>query len=82
MKKYIIFTAVLSFFLLSGCIQKSDVKGEFDIKGTVTDVSKDGRGILVEDEKLGLIWLTLPKGSDINTFEKWSNGGRLDGWTN
>ena len=79
MKKYILFTAILSFLLLAGCnTHKGDIKGEYDIKGTVTEVNQDGRGILVEDENLGLIWLSLPEGSDIKTFEK---GQTVAVWT-
>ncbi|WP_396954228.1 DUF3221 domain-containing protein [Neobacillus niacini] len=33
---------------------------------------------MVEDEKLGLIWLSLPEGSDIKTFEK---GQTVAVWT-
>lgn len=64
MKKQLLFTLILFFIILTGC----NVKGEYDIKGTVIDV--ESSSILVEDEKLGLIWLSLPEGSDIKTFEK------------
>ena len=49
MKKLQIFTLILFFIALTGC----NIKGEYDIKGTVIEVDKAG-SILVEDEKLGL----------------------------
>lgn len=74
MKKHHIFVFILLFIVLSGCT--NDVKGEVDIKGMITEVG-DQR-ILVEDEKQGLIWLSLPEGSDIKTFEK---GQTVAVWT-
>ncbi|WP_045518301.1 DUF3221 domain-containing protein [Neobacillus niacini] len=72
MKKQLIFALILFFIVLTSC----NLKGEYDIKGTVIDV--EGSSILVEDEKLGSIWLSLPKGSDIKTFEK---GQTVAVWT-
>ncbi|MEH7013356.1 DUF3221 domain-containing protein [Neobacillus niacini] len=72
MKKQLLFMLILFFIILIGC----NVKGEYDIKGTVIDVGSNS--ILVEDEKLGLIWLSLPEGSDIKTFEK---GQTVAVWT-
>lgn len=74
MKKQQILTLILFFIVLTGC----NVKGEYDIKGTVIDV--ESSSILVEDGKLGLIWFSLPEGSKSKTFEKgqtvavWSDG--------
>ena len=72
MKNFLFFLFFLFFIVLTGC----NVKGEYDIKGTVIDVERSS--ILVEDEKLGLISLSLPKGSDINTFDK---GQTVTVWT-
>ena len=75
MKKLLIFTLILFFIALTGC----NLKGEYDIKGTVIEVDNAG-SILIEDEKLGLIWLSLPDDTDTKTFEKgqkvavWSDG--------
>ncbi|MEH7179394.1 DUF3221 domain-containing protein [Neobacillus vireti] len=72
MKKHLILTLILFFMVLTGC----NIKGEYDIKGTVIDV--ESSRILVEDEKVGLIWLSLPKESETNTFEK---GQTVAVWT-
>lgn len=70
MKKFLIF--LFLFTLLTGC----NVKGEHDIKGMVMDV--ENNSILVQDEKLGLIWLSLPEGSNSKAFEK---GQTVAVWT-
>jgi hypothetical protein len=72
MKKLIIFSFILLCILLTGC----NVKGEYDIKGTVIEV--ESSSILVKDEKLGLIWLSLPDGTDGRDFEK---GQTVAVWT-
>jgi predicted small secreted protein len=72
MKKYLIFSFILFSIILTGC----NVKGEYDIKGTVMEVERSS--ILVEDAKLGLIWLSLPEGSDSKNFEK---GQSVAVWT-
>lgn len=72
MKYYLIFLFLLFFIVLTGC----NVKGEYDIKGTVIEV--ESSSILVEDENVGLIWLSLPEGSDIKIFEK---GQTVAVWT-
>ncbi|MFP7297198.1 DUF3221 domain-containing protein [Neobacillus niacini] len=72
MKKHLIFSFNLFFILLTGC----NVKGEYDIKGTIIEI--ENSSILVEDEKLGLIWLSLPDGTDGQDFEK---GQRVTVWT-
>lgn len=64
---------MLSFITLTSC----SVKGEYDIKGTVLEVDHTGR-ILVEDKKLGLIWLSLPEASDIKAFKE---GQTVAVWT-
>ncbi|MEH7251712.1 DUF3221 domain-containing protein [Neobacillus niacini] len=76
MKKSLMFGFILTFILLTGCSQQNDVKGAYDIKGTVIDV--ENSTILVEDDKLGLIRLSLPEGSDIKTFE---TGQTVAVWT-
>lgn len=72
MKKFLIFSFVIFSIILTGC----NVKGEYDIKGTVIEV--ESSSILVEDEKLGLIWLSLPDGTDGRDFEK---GQSVTVWT-
>ncbi|MEH7346378.1 DUF3221 domain-containing protein [Bacillus sp. JJ1532] len=57
MKKYIVL--LLFSFILFGCTQKSDVKGEADMKGSILEIDKDARRILVEDYEKGLVWVTL-----------------------
>ncbi len=74
MKKPLIIAFILLFIVLAGC--SKDVKGEADIKGIITEV--EDQRILVEDEKLGLIWLSLPDESDSKTFEK---GQTVAVWT-
>jgi predicted small secreted protein len=74
MKKRLIFAIILLFIVLTGC--GNDVKGEADIKGVISEV--EDQRILVEDEKLGLIWLSLPDESDSKTFEK---GQTVAVWT-
>jgi len=64
---------MLFFIALTGC----SVKGEYDIKGTVIEVDKNG-SILVQDAKLGLIWLSLPEAADIKTFRE---GQTVAVWT-
>jgi hypothetical protein len=73
MKKLQIFTLILFFIALTGC----NIKGEYDIKGTVIEVDKAG-SILVEDEKLGLIWLSLPETTDLTILKK---GQKVAVWT-
>ncbi|WHY00030.1 DUF3221 domain-containing protein [Neobacillus sp. DY30] len=70
MKKSLIF--LFLFILLTAC----NAKGEHDIKGKVMDV--ENNSILVEDETLGLIWLSLPEESTSKTFEK---GQTVAAWT-
>jgi predicted small secreted protein len=72
MKKKLIFSFILFFLLLTGC----NGKGEYDIKGTVMEVEHSS--ILVEDDKLGLIWLSLPDGTEGRDFEK---GQSVAVWT-
>jgi hypothetical protein len=72
MKKYLIFSFILFSIILTGC----NVKGEYDIKGPVIEV--ESSSILVKDEKLGLIWLSLPDGTEGRDFEK---GQTVAVWT-
>ncbi|WNS75800.1 DUF3221 domain-containing protein [Bacillus sp. DTU_2020_1000418_1_SI_GHA_SEK_038] len=68
MKK--LFTWLLLFsFILVGCNQKNDVKGESDIKGVILEVNKEVGRILVEDVEKGLVWITLKATEDINKFQ-------------
>jgi hypothetical protein len=87
MKKFLFFTFILLFIALTGCIVNrenetnepvhvNDVNGEPDVIGTVNEVMSSS--ILVEDKKLGLIWLSLPEGSDSKNFEK---GQSVIAWT-
>lgn len=72
MKKHLLYSFILFWIVLTGC----NVKGGFDIKGIVVEVKSSS--ILVEDEKLGLIWLSLPDGTDGLDFE---NGQSVTVWT-
>ncbi|MFJ5758977.1 DUF3221 domain-containing protein [Neobacillus sp. NPDC093182] len=84
MKKLLIFTFILYFSVLTGCNVTGDteingtvtVNGEPDIKGTVNEIQSSS--ILVEDGKIGLIWLSLPDGTDSQEFEK---GQTVAVWT-
>lgn len=57
---------------------KGTANGEPDIRGTVNEV--ESNSILVEDEKIGLIWLSLPEGTHGQDFKKgqtvalWTDG--------
>ncbi|MBY0146293.1 DUF3221 domain-containing protein [Neobacillus niacini] len=82
MKRFVLFAFILLFIVLTGCNvngeANNNVNGEPDITGTVNEVKSSS--ILVEDKKLGLIWLSLPEGSDSKNFEKgqsvaiWTDG--------
>jgi hypothetical protein len=84
MKKLLTFTFILYFSVLTGC----NITGDSEIKGTVTVNGEPGikgivnevqsSNILVEDEKIGLIWLSLPDGTDGQVFEK---GQTVAVWT-
>jgi hypothetical protein len=86
MKKLLILTFILYFSVLTGCNINGDteteikgtftINGEPGIKGTVTEVQPSS--ILVEDEKIGLIRLSLPDGTHGQDFEK---GQKVDVWT-
>ena len=69
MKKFLFLVLILCFSL-AGCSQKDgSIKGEYDITGTITEVNTEGRQILVEDKKIGLVWISLHEGGDINLFQ-------------
>jgi Protein of unknown function (DUF3221) len=82
LKRSVLFAFILLFIVLTGCNvngeANNNVNGEPDITGTVNEVKSSS--ILVEDKKLGLIWLSLPEGSDSKNFEKgqsvaiWTDG--------
>lgn len=57
--------------LLVGCKGvKDDMKGEFDIKGTITEIDGKGYRILVKEADSELIWITLQENGNINKFDK------------
>jgi hypothetical protein len=86
MKKFLLFTFILLFSALTSCNVNGEtdsngsvhVNGDPDVTGIVNEVKSSS--ILVKDEKLGLIWLSLPEGSDSKNFEKgqtvvvWTDG--------
>jgi Protein of unknown function (DUF3221) len=84
MKKLLTFTFILYFSVQTGC----NVTGDTEIKGTVTVNAEpvikgavnevQSSSILVEDEKIGLIWLSLPDGTDSHDFVK---GQTVAVWT-
>jgi hypothetical protein len=80
MKKTLLFGFILLFFLV-GCSQKgASLKGEYDLTGVITEVNTEGNQILVEDKHIGLVWISLLEGSDINVYQVgqtvavWSDG--------
>ncbi len=69
MKKYLFIVFILCFFI-AGCNQKDgSIKGEYDIRGTITEVNTEGRKILVDDRKIGLVWISLHESGDITIYE-------------
>jgi hypothetical protein len=69
MKRFLILVLILCFSLV-GCNQKdASSKGEYDITGTITEVNTEGRQILVEDKKIGLVWISLPDNGDIKIYQ-------------
>lgn len=95
----LIFTFILYFSFLTGCNVNGNtvtVNGEPSIKGTVTVNGEPGikgtvnevqiSSILVEEDKIGLIWLSLPDGTDGHDFEKgqtvavWTDGKILESY--
>jgi uncharacterized protein YcfL len=80
MKKTLLFGFIL-LFLLVGCSQKdASLKGEYDLTGVITEINSEGKQILVEDKQIGLVWISLPEGSDVNVYQVgqtvavWSDG--------
>jgi len=71
-----------AFLILSGCglAGGNKVKGEYDLKGIITDIDTTGKRILVEDQKVGLVWISLPEGDKIESYQKnqtvvvWTDG--------
>lgn len=76
MKKYVALITVC--FMLAGCIQGNNVKGEYDLKGVVIEVGNEEESLLIEDEKSGLIWISLP---DIPKIEGLALGDEVVIWT-
>lgn len=69
MKQTLMLLVLLS--LLVGCKgDKDDMKGEFDIKGTITEIDDKGNRILVKETESELIWITLQENGNINKFDK------------
>lgn len=68
-------------FVLLGCAQTNDVKGEFDLKGIILEIDGDGNRILMDAENEGLVWITLKKGDITTNYEVgqeivvWIDGG-------
>jgi len=57
--------------LLVGCNwDKDDIKGEFHIKGTITEIDGKGNRILVKEKDMELIWITLHEEGNINKFDE------------
>ena len=46
------------------------MKGEFDIKGTITEIDGKGHRILVKETNSELIWITLQENGNIKKFDK------------
>jgi hypothetical protein len=62
---------LLVLSLIVGCNgDKDDMKGEFDIKGTITEIDGKGNRILVKETESKLIWITLQENGNINKFDK------------
>lgn len=80
MKKNIIILLLICFALV-GCGKKEEVKGAFDIKGNVVEISDNQNRILVEDKDKGLTWIALPENGNIKNYQKgqdvviWVDGG-------
>ncbi|PGL69423.1 DUF3221 domain-containing protein [Bacillus sp. AFS055030] len=75
---------ILTFFLLTACTHighKEDVKGEVDVKGVISKIDNNGKRVLVDDKKTGLIWVTLNENDNIKKYEEgqeivvWIDGG-------
>lgn len=66
-------TVIDDFIIISfiGChVDKDDMKGEFDIKGTITEIDGKGNRILVKEKDMELIWITLYEEGNINKFDE------------
>ena len=81
MKKYLILLLILCFTVV-GCNQKEDtVKGEYDLKGIITEVDLEGNRILAEEIDKGLIWIALHENGNIKNYNVgqevavWVDGG-------
>ena len=81
MKKYLILL-LIPCFTLAVCNQKEDtVKGEYDLKGIITEVDIEGNRILAEEVDKGLIWITLHQNGNIKNYNVgqevavWVDGG-------
>ena len=62
---------LLVLSLIVGCNgDKDDMKGEFDIKGTIIEIDGKGNRILVKKTNSELIWISLQENGNINKFDK------------
>jgi hypothetical protein len=69
MKRFLILVLILCFSLVGSNQKDASSKGEYDITGTITEVNTEGRQILVEDKKIGLVWISLPDNGDIKIYQ-------------
>ena len=76
MKKRFI-SILLVCFTLWGCGQSNDIKGEFDLKGKIIEISKDAKSILMDDEEVGLVWVTI---NDPNVTANYKVGQQIVVW--
>ena len=56
---------------LVGCnANDDDIKGEFDLKGTITEIDVDRNRILVKETESELIWVTIPDSGKIEDYDE------------
>jgi len=85
MKKTFILMIIVCFTLW-GCNQSNDVKGEFDLKGKILEMDKDGNRILMDNEVDGLVWITLNEQDVTSNYEVgqeiavWIDGGLMESY--
>jgi len=81
MKKYFIMILAILLFLSACTTNRNDDKGKIDIMGIITRIDESENRILVEDENIGLTWVTLPDHGKIESYEEgqevavWIAGG-------
>ncbi|WP_059172073.1 DUF3221 domain-containing protein [Bacillus sp. FJAT-27445] len=81
MRKWLL-AVFISCFLLVGCNGDGEaVKGEFDVKGVISEISVRENRMLIEDNRIGPIWVTLPENGNIKRYGEgqevvvWIDGG-------